>query len=74
MLVFEAHLFGVYAKSLYEPSYSERTVHTLILILVLLLVLFDKLVVDSLNLIVQVGDFYLDHCIRFWMLTFLDTC
>lgn len=34
----------------------------------LLFVLFDKLGVDSLNLIVQVGDFNLDNRIRFLML------
>lgn len=37
----------------------------------LLFVLFDKLGVDSLNLIVQVGDFNLDNRIRFLMLYLL---
>lgn len=37
----------------------------------LLFVLFDKIGVDSLNLIVQVGDFNLDNRIRFLMLYLL---
>lgn len=37
----------------------------------LLFVLFDKLGVDSLNLIVQVGDFNLDNRVRFLMLYLL---
>lgn len=37
----------------------------------LLFVLFDKLGVDSLNLIVQVGDFNSDNRIRFLMLYLL---
>lgn len=37
----------------------------------LLFVLFDKLGVDSLNLIVQVEDFNLDNRIRFLMLYLL---
>lgn len=37
----------------------------------LLFVLFDKLGVDSLNLIVQVGDFNLDNHVRFLMLYLL---